>query len=1037
MTESKTKLLTVKWSSHPLGGELGSHVALPGVLSLTQQTLMVASWPGRPTGPVFWVVEDEWALKLVQEGLKLWTEILADSWLKNNPPLVWPAVQPPKPIVLHKIIGGGPLLILTTIPALLNKVIHPETMRSSIITVHVGARLRLTDFTDKLIQQGFNKSSHANATGLIAVRGSIVDIYLERENCTARLEFGSKTLESILLLNKPDEKGQPVNTLAITPPAMPIYTRSALGLNYLQEKTTLLTSPALRSELGLRLSPAVNHITWQAGSDGYGAPVRLYHRRWNELKFDLSHIIPDNWQVIALSSQRHELTKQFIDHDINGVAICPLPETVRGLTGFRDEKNKIVVLTDLELWGSRSDIQQRHRKLAKATAQALKDGDYVVHVDHGVGRFVGLTEKVIDNINRHYLMLEYAGGGKLYLPVEQADRITRYLGQAHPPLSKLDGGGTWANALKKVRAEAGELARQILLTAARRQIHGGFAMPKHDHETKLAESFPYTETPDQQQALKEVLADMEKDEPMDRLLAGDVGFGKTEVAIRAAFKSVCSGKQVAVLCPTTVLAQQHFDTFNKRLEPFKITIAALTRFQSTAEQKQIVHDIQKGKVDIAIGTHRLLSKDVKFSRLGLAVIDEEQKFGVKDKEQLKNLRMGCHVLALSATPIPRTLNMALSGLKDISTIETPPPGRLPIQTQVLPFSDELVKEAITLELDRGGQIYFVSNKVARIDLIKNQLQKLVPAARFDIAHGQMPEQQLAEVMHRFDDGQVDVLVCSTIIENGLDLPNVNTIIIENAPALGLAQAYQLRGRVGRGGRQAYAYFLYPSQKLVGQANERLKALLQHNALGSGFQIAMRDLELRGVGNALGKQQHGPAVSIGLHLYSRMLEETLLNMRDNRPPSEQMEVAVDLPISAFIPPEIEADQAQRLRLYQQLANEDEVGLERYKTDIHLKFPGMPLDTLDNLLEILRLKLLCHAAAITGVDSTISRNFDGQEQRWIRIKLGHDAALGSVQQFVAQNQQWEYKAKENLIRIRQEQLGGNLLPKLQEAVKFLAG
>jgi transcription-repair coupling factor (superfamily II helicase) len=643
----------------------------------------------------------------------------------------------------------------------------------------------------------------------------------------------------------------------------------------------------------------------------------------------------------------------------------------------------------------------------------------------------------MDGVARHYLQLDYAGGGKLYLPVEQADRITRYLGQAHPPLSKLDGGGAWSAALKKVKVEAGELARQILLGAAKRQIHSGFALADHPNEAKLAASFPYEPTVDQAQAVKEILSDMCGDEPMDRLLAGDVGFGKTEVAIRAAFKAVCNGKQVAVLCPTTVLATQHLDTFNKRLAPFKVRCVALSRFESAAEQKKAIKEIKEGTVDIAIGTHRILSKDVQFSRLGLAIIDEEQKFGVKNKEQLKNLRTGSHVLALSATPIPRTLNMALAGLKDISTIETPPPGRLPIETNVLPYSDEVVKDAIVRELARGGQVYFVSNKVARIKLIMEQLQHLVPKARFDIGHGQMPENQLAKVMHRFDIGEVDVLVCSTIVENGLDLANVNTIIIENAPALGLAQAYQLRGRVGRGGKQAFAYFLYPSQKLVGQANERLKALLQHNALGSGFQIAMRDMELRGVGNALGKQQHGPAVSVGLHLYSRMLEETLLGMRDNRPPADEAEVAVDLPLSAFIPAEVEPDQANRLRLYQQLANEDEGGLDIYKNEVHTRFVGMPLDPLDNLIEVLRLKVLCRAAAIAGVDSTASRNYDGVEQRWIRLKLGHDAAVGSAQQWVSQHPEWEYKAKENVIRTRQDALGSNLLAKVQEALRFLAG
>jgi transcription-repair coupling factor (superfamily II helicase) len=919
---------------------------------------------------------------------------------------------------------------------LTGKAIHPEAFRSSIVTVHAGARLRPTELLDRLVPQGFTRATQADQPGLVAVRGGTIDVWLERQGCAARIEFNAKSVERISLVGS-DNKLEPATSVAITPPNMPAYARAGTGLSYLSERTTLLTTPALHAELGFRVNPGVHHVTWTAGADGFGQPVRLYHRRWNELKIDCDSIAADGWQVLALSSQADELKRLLAEHGISHITVAGLPESVRGLTGFRDEHNRIMVLTDFELLGSRHDVQERRRKLAKATAQALKEGDYVVHVDHGVARFAGLCEKQVDDAVRHYLQLDYAGGGKLYLPVEQADRITRYLGQAHPPLSKLDGGGAWAAALKKVKVEAGELARQILLGAARRQVHGGFALPDHPDEVKLAANFPYQPTPDQQQAVDEILADMRREAPMDRLLAGDVGFGKTEVAIRAAFKAVRGGKQVAVLCPTTVLATQHIDTFNGRLQEFGVRCAALTRFQTAAEQKKAVKGIRDGTVDIAIGTHRILSKDVQFGRLGLAIIDEEQKFGVKNKEQLKNLRTGCHVLALSATPIPRTLNMALSGLKDISTIETPPPGRLPIETNVLPYSDDVVKDAIERELERGGQVYFVSNKVARINLITEQLQKLVPQAKFDIGHGQMPENKLAEVMHHFDEGAVDVLVCSTIVENGLDLANVNTIIIENAPALGLAQAYQLRGRVGRGGKQAFAYFLYPSQKLVGQANERLKALLQHNALGSGFQIAMRDMELRGVGNALGKQQHGPAVSVGLHLYSRLLEETLLGMRDNRPPPDEQEVGVDLPLSAYIPAEAEPDQASRLRLYQQLANEDEAGLQRYADEVHARFVGMPLDPLDNLLEVLRLKLLCRAAGVAGVDSTVSRNFDGIETRWVRLKLGHDVAMGSVSQWIQAHPEWELRPKDDVVRVRQDVLGSQLLPKVREALRFLAG
>jgi transcription-repair coupling factor (superfamily II helicase) len=504
--------------------------------------------------------------------------------------------------------------------------------------------------------------------------------------------------------------------------------------------------------------------------------------------------------------------------------------------------------------------------------KGLKPGDYIVHLDHGIGIYNGQ-----ETINKEqYYVLEYAEGDKLYVPFGLERKLSRYIGFSEPKISRL-GTLTWIKTKKKVKEEAEKFAKELLKIYAKREIVTRPPYLRSEMVKYLKETFPFEETPDQEKAIQDIEKDLEKERPMDRLICGDVGFGKTEVALRAMVRVVESGYQAAMLCPTTILANQHYQNFKKRLKNLPIEVGILTRIQTKKEQKEIIEKLKEGKIDILVGTHRILSKDVEFKRLGLLVIDDEHKFGVRQKEKLKKLRVQLDVLSLSATPIPRTLYLSLSGLREISLIQTPPTGRLPIKTFILPFSEKVIKEAIEKELKRGGQVYYLHNRIENINSVKNFLEGLLPNVKFGIAHGRLNEKELVKVMENFQNKKIDVLIATTIIEAGLDLPNVNTLIVADSTRLGLSQAYQIRGRIGRSNVQAFAYFLYP-QRLTPLAKERLKALKEAEELGSGYKIALKDLELRGAGNILGKEQSGNINKVGLNLYCQMLAEAIEKLK---------------------------------------------------------------------------------------------------------------------------------------------------------------
>lgn len=639
-------------------------------------------------------------------------------------------------------------------------------------------------------------------------------------------------------------------------------------------------------------------------------------------------------------------------------------------TGFEFPAFKLAVYTDLELYGKRKAKRHKAAKVEKGlrlTQADLKVGDYVVHVNHGIGQYMGVETLEVGGHKKDYLNIQYAGKDRLYVPTDQINLLQRYVGldDQAPRLSKL-GGSEWARAKKRAKESVKELAGELIKLYAEREAIQGYAFPpdtpwQHDFES----AFPYEETPDQLAAIEDVKRDMEKARPMDRLLCGDVGYGKTEVAVRAAFKAVSNGKQVAVLVPTTILAQQHHRTFSERFEDYPINVSVMSRFQTQQEVNKVIEGLRNGTVDIVIGTHRLLSQDVVFKDLGLVVVDEEQRFGVAQKERLKTISKQVDVLTLSATPIPRTLHMAMVGVRDMSVIETPPEDRYPIRTYVVEYDEQIIEQAIRRELARDGQVYFVFNRVQGIERIYNELQELVPEARIAIAHGQMDEAVLEKVMLDFYHGEFDILLCTTIIETGMDIPNVNTLIVYDADYLGLAQLYQLRGRVGRTNRVAYAYFTHRKDKILSEdAEKRLQAIKEFTELGSGIKIAMRDLEIRGAGNILGPEQHGFITSVGFEMYCRLLEESIRELKgevEQAPP----EPVFDLEVDAYISDEYVPDPKQKVELYKRIIAVTSLEeCDDLEEEIQDRFGDLPA-AVRNLLQVARAKVLAKFVGVSSV------------------------------------------------------------------------
>ena len=720
------------------------------------------------------------------------------------------------------------------------------------------------------------------------------------------------------------------------------------------------------------------------GLQGYGGQMKA-------LKNDLAHWREHGYRIWLLSGgssrgKRLEESLKELDEKAAfsenerspkpGEAVI-LPITLSG--GFvisgKDGIPGTAVVSDADIWGEgyRRSKSRKHSGERISTFTDLKVGDYVVHEDHGVGIYQGITRIQSEGCWHDYLLIHYGGNDKLYVPVEQLERVQRYIGNPNqaPRLNRL-GGGEWVRQKGKVKESLKTLAFDLKALYAERTQNTGYAFsPDTAWQREFEDEFPWELTPDQAQSVQEIREDMESDRNMDRLLCGDVGYGKTEVSLRAAFKAITDNKQVALLAPTTILVQQHYNTIVKRFRHTGARVDFLSRFRTAAEQREVISRLAAGDIDLIVGTHRLLGKDVKFKDLGLLIVDEEQRFGVAHKEIIKNMKRQVDVLTLSATPIPRTLHMSMTGIRDMSVLETPPEERIPVQTVVTEYSDALIRDAVLREIGRGGQVYFLYNRVRSIASFYERLRALVPEARIGVAHGQMREHQLEDVMMDFYNGTYDVLLCTTIIENGLDVPSANTLIVYDAERFGLSQLYQLRGRVGRSNRQAYAYFTVRADHILSEtAQQRLTAIREFTEFGAGFRIAMRDLEIRGAGNILGPEQHGHLATVGYDMYCKLMEETL-NEVQGRQTARELETRVDLRVDAFLPPEYVAEEKQRMEMYKRIASivtdEDRADVTDELID---RYGALP-PAAETLLDVSQLRALCNRLGV----SQVSRGKEG--------------------------------------------------------------
>ena len=729
-------------------------------------------------------------------------------------------------------------------------------------------------------------------------------------------------------------------------------------------------------------------------------PIQSFHGKINLFTTELRTLIQKDYRIILLASTKDKalglmelLKDQGFSADFvvsDGEAIKPRQISIlQGSIhrGFEYVDLKCAVITDYEIYGVHKKKKQIQKRKDAAPIKSFIDlqmGNYVVHEGHGIGKYVGIEELKVEGVKKDYLKIRYSGEDHLYVPTDQMDLIQKYIGgeDRAPKLNKLSGI-EWVKTKAKVKKAIEDMAEELLKLYAQREKSKGYAFsPDTDWQKQFEYLFPYEETPDQLKSIEEVKKVMESERPMDCLLCGDVGYGKTEVAIRAAFKCVMDSKQVAFLVPTTILAQQHYNTFKRRFADFPINVEMLSRFKTAAQQKQIIEAVRTRNVDIIIGTHRILSKDVVYNDIGLLIIDEEQRFGVKHKEALKQLKKNIDVLSLTATPIPRTLHMAMTGIRDMSIIEDPPEERYPVQTYVVVYNESLVIDAILREIARGGQVYYVTNRVQGIHQVAAKLAKLIPKARIAVGHGQMKERELEKLMVDYYNGEYDVLVCTTIIETGLDIANVNTIIIQDADKFGLSQLYQLRGRVGRSNRQGYAYLMVEKDKMLSEtAEKRLKAIKEFTEFGSGFKIAMRDLEIRGAGNILGSEQHGQMSSIGYDLYIKLLEETMGEIKGKT--TEKLEnPSIECNVDAYIPNQYISNQSHKIEIYKKIASirniEDLYGVEE---EIEDRFGDIPF-SVRNLLFISYIKALAKNIKVRAIS---------QKENHIRIQFNDFSGL----------------------------------------------
>ncbi|MDO4540833.1 MAG: transcription-repair coupling factor [Syntrophomonadaceae bacterium] len=908
----------------------------------------------------------------------------------------------------------GGFFIIATAGGMMHRIKSPGQLAAGTINLARGLRLPRRELMETLIGNGYERVDTVVRPGHVAVRGSIVDIYPAGSSEGLRVDFFDDEIDFIRRFDPDSQLTTGALDEAAVGPADEIdgHGLSSL-LDYLPEGSLIvldeprefyktLERHLRRTETSLREAtregkelpdlPRFNAEQLKAALDGRQkmyhsffpgsiaqAAVGMYQHitqiemesyagRETMLWAQIKRWQREDWRIVFSPDtvkQQQDLQQKLVDEHISGVEFIKT-----GLKqGFSSPAFKLALFTGRDLFGYAQSTRKKKKSSEedRVLLEDLRPGEYVVHENYGIGLFHGVTRVTTDGVTREYLLLQYAGADKLYLPVEKLDLLYRYsgVGDKQPRLHKL-GGTEWERTRAKVQQSIEELADELLKLYAQRENTVGYAFaPDTPWQYQFEGDFPYHETPDQLKAIAEVKRDMESSRPMDRLLCGDVGYGKTEVALRAVFKAVMDGKQAAILVPTTVLAEQHGETFRARMENYPITVEVLSRFRTPKQQKKIIADVKSGAVDVIIATHRLLSSDLDFYDLGLLVVDEEHRFGVMQKEKIKSLKTKVDVLSLSATPIPRSLHMSMTGLRDLSVIETPPPDRYPINTYVMEYNPEIVREAVMSELARGGQVFFVHNRVQDIHKIESDLRELLPQIRIAVGHGQMNEQELAQVLIDFNAGRFDMLLCTTIIESGLDMPNVNTMIVDMADRLGLAQLYQLRGRVGRSSRVASAYLCYrPDRTLNEEAQKRLNAIREFNELGAGLRIALRDLEIRGAGNILGGEQHGHIYAVGFDLYCRMLQEqaAILRGEEHEP---VLQPQLDIDADYYLPDHYIPDPGTRMRLYKRLLQApEESALDDISAEIIDRFGPEP-EPVRNFIIIARLRLLARNQEIKSL------------------------------------------------------------------------
>ncbi|MBR6013272.1 MAG: transcription-repair coupling factor [Selenomonadaceae bacterium] len=892
--------------------------------------------------------------------------------------------------IFSRLARGENLIVLASAISAVKKDFSRENFFNSQIKIKVGQKIQQENLISQLVKFGYERIDDVDSFGKFSVRGGIVDIFPINSPKPCRLEFFDDVVDSIRILNSETLRSEK-NISAVN--ILPI--KFEVGKIF-EPFMTCAESPAVIFDEPARIKESIDALTKEnpalkkkiftfdeliknsrAGSLIY---LQMMLKKISVAELDFTFGITAA-KMTAFNGQKDFFISEIRSHLDFGrkiFIISPSEKKLDKIKNILDENNfinfsagslsegfifqnsKLVVITEKDIFGSQFERKKIRTKYPGEQIRNFRDiniGDYVVHETNGIGKYLGVETLEFEGVKKDYLQIQYGGGDKLYLPTDTVKILQKYISGENftPKLSTL-GSGDWIRAKSRASAAVEDIADKLIEIYAERKAAKGFAFAEDDDtQIDFEKNFPYEETQDQLKALAEVKKDMENEKPMDRLICGDVGFGKTEIAIRAAYKAAMNGKQVALLVPTTVLAQQHFQTFSERFAGFLPTVDVICRFRTPKEQRTTLQKVRAGQIDILIGTHSILNSKVEFKNLGLLIIDEEQRFGVKQKEKIRSLSAGVDVLALSATPIPRTLHMSLVSARDMSLITTPPAERFPVQTYVIEDEDEIISEAIRREIHRGGQVYFVYNKIETIDLMHERLSNLIPEAKIQTAHGQLSDVFLENVMMDFYEGKFDVLLSTTIIENGLDIPNANTIIIYDADNFGLAQLYQMRGRVGRSNQTAFAYFVHRKMKVLTEtAEKRLHAMKEFAQLGAGFKIAMRDLEIRGAGNLLGSQQHGHIASVGFEMYCQLLENAVNKLQNKIPEKIIPDTEVNLSVEAYLDEKFISSNAHKIEIYQRLAVVKNSAELRDLTDEIIDRFGDPPEPVINLFQIAKIK-----------------------------------------------------------------------------------